>query len=165
MVDLVLVGQAPNRSSDPSDPLAWETVAGARLAGALSLTREEYEAVPRFNLLSEWPGLQGEGDAFPMADASLAARKLAPELDGRLVVALGWRVGKCLGWPQGSRRRVLAWLPVSWYDRGVVRFKLAVVPHPSGRSRWWQDVDNVERASAFLRACYSPPAPPRTGRP
>lgn len=94
-----------------------------------------YRAV---NLLHHWPGPSSKGSAFPIEQARARASRLRL-VDGSIL--LGRRVARafCL-----EREPFLEWLQL----RPGVR--VAVVPHPSGISHWWNDRGNVERARAFL---------------
>jgi hypothetical protein len=64
---------------------------------------------------------------------------------GRSFVLLaGHRVAAAFGVREGYLREfVLQGVPA------------AVVPHPSGVNRWWNDPANVARASAFLRGVFA----------
>lgn len=112
----------------------------ADLLGAASLRdlRDRYRLV---NLLGYWPGPSpsGKGSAFPLDEARRAAETL-PLADGSLLC--GRRVAQAYG---------LARVPfLEWIDaRGR---RVAVIPHPSGVSRWWNDPENVRRARIFLEA-------------
>lgn len=136
---VTLVGQAPGRNG--GEPLAGAI--GRRLASLCALTYEEYlEAFGRVNVLDRWPGRSGSGDSFPMREAREAGRLLLDVHRGPLV-ALGTAVADCLGFP---RHHLCRWLQAE--GRAV-----AVVPHPSGRNRWWNDPANREAAGVFLRSC------------
>jgi uracil-DNA glycosylase len=61
----------------------------------------------------------------------------------RDVILLGGKVSRALG----------IYIPrFEWSARAGSR--IAVMPHPSGRNRFWNDPDNVEKAEAFLREAY-----------
>lgn len=89
------------------------------------------------NLLAEFPGKSGKGDAFPIALARARAARM--RLGGE-VVLLGRHVARAFG-AQGAPF-------LEWFDlRGAWA---AVVPHPSGVNHWWNDPANTNRAAVFL---------------
>lgn len=135
----LLIGEAPARTTVGARPFTGPT--GRRLAelAALAELRDGFDAV---NLLDRWPGRAGrKGSAFPLALARPAAEALLPRLRRRRVILVGRRVAAAF-W--------LARLPyLTWaHEHGVA---LAVLPHPSGVCRWWNEPENVAAASAFLR--------------
>lgn len=134
----LLVGQAPSGRAPGAAPLDGPSGRRvARLAGVLELG----DAFDAANLLGEFPGKQGKGDAFPAAAARLAAAAL--DLSGRPLVVLGGR-GVAAAFGEGGR----AWLE-AFPLRGIPAI---VVPHPSGVSHWWNCPANAARASLVLRA-------------
>lgn len=104
------------------------------------------EAFECRNLIERYPGPQGRGAAFPLDLAREAARELIPDMDGRRVVLLGSRLPRAL---------YLEESPFEWRDVDVTEsgfhMRYAVIPHPSGLNRVYNDPVNVERASATLR--------------
>lgn len=143
----LLVGQAPSASAQ-----GVLGASGARLAKLAGLGLEEYAArFARANLLDAWPGPAGRlggGDAFDLADARAAWRDLLPHVHGRPVVLLGRHVARAAGLADAPWWE---WAALSWRPRrrGWLRAQVAVVPHPSGVSRWWNDPDGVLRAAAW----------------
>lgn len=136
----VIIGQAPSKRGDPANPLSRDPVA-SRLAGLFGVTKDEYlERFDRINLIGIWPGKKGKGDAFPMAEAAAAAEKLKDALLGRTVLFLGVATAKAFRYPYDA----LEWHS---FNEGLA----AVLPHPSGVNRWWNDEGNSERASVFCR--------------
>ena len=136
----MLIGQDPGRQGT-GEPLSGK--AGRRLAALCGLDLDAYLArFQRVNLLPVFPGKAGKGDRFPLPPAREAARALLPTLEGRRVVLLGGRVAAAFGL---HRAPLLVWMPIqgTW---------VAVAPHPSGVSRWWNDPRNVRRAQRFWRA-------------
>jgi uracil-DNA glycosylase len=69
------------------------------------------------------------------------------------VVILGMDAARLMGlrWGRGDS----LWFRWEWDStRGGLHYAglyYAVAPHPSGRSRWWNNPENVERARAFFR--------------
>lgn len=132
-----IVGEAPSmRTSRPFAGRSGERL--AELAGtSLEALRDRYRLV---NLLGYWPGpnASGKGSAFPMQEARPAAATLRLA-SGSLLC--GRRVAAAFGL---ARAPYLEWLSVDGRQ-------VAVIPHPSGVCRWWNDPENVARARAFLR--------------
>lgn len=138
---LVLVGQAPSRTSSA---IAFGGDSGARLARLLGMSLSDLlRVVDTTNLLPGWPGRSssGKGDAFPMAAARRAAAELAAREDpSRAFLLAGMSVARAFG---VARLGFLRW--------GLLGGRrVAVIPHPSGVSRWWNDGANRARARAFL---------------
>lgn len=136
---MILVGQAPAKSSEG----ILMGRAGARLARLMGIPEGEYAArFRRMNLLPEWPGKSGKGDAFDLPAARSVVAQLAPSWQGSRLVLLGGAVCAALG----HRGGLFEWAPDT---RGFLACR---VPHPSGISRWWNDPSNARRASDFFRA-------------
>lgn len=150
---LVLIGQAPGPNTDPRLPLFPEpsTSAGGRLLEIMGVPRAEYLALTeRINLLNYYPGKWANGDRWPLAEARIAAEAVAPLLAGRCVVLVGRNVAQAFDnkadyhvWTtqQVRRRCPIARCP------GLAEF--AVVPHTSGRNRWYNDPENSQEARSF----------------
>ena len=137
----LLVGQAPSRTSDPRRPLEGKG-APARLAGLLGMRAEDLNrSFRRMNVLDEWPGRCGKGDAFPAGLAREAAKKV--RLRGRVVF-----LGKGAARAFGFRGEFLG-----WSDFGGSR--AAIFPHPSGVNRWFNDAGNRRRAREFMEEILS----------
>lgn len=148
----LLIGQAPGPATDPGHPLSGRT--GARLAGLFRFDEDEFlAAFDRVNLIGRFPGKAGKGDAFPLQIARRRALALSRRFEGRTVVLLGGSVSAAF--------RVTA-VPILRWRRGALgAARLAVAPHPSGISRWWNDPENVRAAARFFRrlARESTPGP------
>jgi len=152
----LLIGQAPGPNTDPECPLfpVPARATGGRLQELTGLTRGDYlRTFDRMNLLPYFPGSDAQGDRFPVPDAKFAARAIRPLLNGRTVVLVGRNVATAFGF----KFEFHEWCE-HWYarrrcsvqkDNGTCR--MAVTPHPSGRSRWYNDPDNVEQAERFWR--------------
>jgi uracil-DNA glycosylase len=135
---LLLIGQAPSRSSDPLEPLSGAS--GRRLAALMGLDLDAYLAgVRRANALPAFPGKAGKGDAFPAAQAGPLVRAVLAE---QRVVLLGAPVASAGG---------LRGVPAFWWRSEGGRM-VAWAPHPSGVSHWWNDPANLRRARRFWRA-------------
>jgi hypothetical protein len=97
----------------------------------------------RINVLDEFPGSAGKGDLFPIEEARLRVGAILQHLYGLEdvpVILLGHKVAGVFG----VKRRFL--------ETEIVDGRtFAVFPHPSGVSHYWNDKDNVQRASCFIR--------------
>jgi uracil-DNA glycosylase len=135
----LLVGQAPGPSGDNSRPLSGRI--GKRLAQLMGVSFDAYlSTFDRINLLASFPGKSdGKGDKFPLHEAREIASLL--DLGGRpFVLLMGRGVARAFGMIGTP------WL--EWFElRGA---NVAVVPHPSGVNRWWNDAKNEAEARSFL---------------
>ena len=138
MSRVVIIGQAPSRLSDPREPLSGNS--GRRLAALSGLTTAEFlDRFERRNLLDAWPGKAGKGDKFAGAgEARALAESLRAGLATRRVVLLGTGVARAFGFP-GE--------PFLFGEHWEGSF--AMVPHPSGTNRWWNDRERVAQAQRF----------------
>ena len=137
---LLLIGQAPGRKGDPSRPL--EGRIARKLAELAGVSVEEWlRCTERTNLLREFPGKAGKGDAWPKERASRLAEETKSSLVGRVVLLLGRNVARAFGLSD------LPWL--TWTE--VFGARVAAMPHPSGIVLWWNSAENREKASTFLR--------------
>ena len=135
--EVLLVGQAPSKLTEGLG--AFRGRSGRFLAGMLGTTLEGFLAsVEAVNLLDRWPGKAGKGDRFPAKLAGKKARLLP--VVGRTVVLAGLNVAKAFG--HVGRRFLEVW------RSGGATF--ALVPHPSGVNRWWNDPANKEAAAELL---------------
>lgn len=155
---LLLVGEAPSRTGDPTKPLTGRV--GRRLAALAGLSTFQYlRRTERMNLLDRWPGSAGKGSAFPLVEARSAAWKKLSAFVGRRVVLVGRRVADALDLDDPY---LGPWRCVVLDDGGNSppasrAFLCAVIPHPSGVNRWWNDPKNTRSARAFLRSALSAP--------
>lgn len=138
---MTVVGQAPSRTSD-ADAKPFKGRSGDRIA-ALSgnSSVEDLEDVVVFrNLLRRWPGrrVDGRGDRFPPARAKAAAR--AMKFRTTLVVFAGTLVAKAFSFDEE---------PLVWREFRGTR-KAAVIPHPSGVNRFWNEPENVRSVRVFF---------------
>lgn len=134
----LLVGQAPSRDTDGGLPFSGRS--GRRLAALAGFPHADLGA--RFelaNVLDRWPGKAARGDRFPAREARAAAARLP--LAGRRVVFVGAGVAAAFGARPPA--------PLAWFDHAGAR--CALLPHPSGVNRWWNDPAHAAAAAAFLR--------------
>lgn len=150
----LLIGQAPGPNTDPRLPLfpVPKTSAGGKLQQLTGLTRGEYLTYfERVNLLYNFPGTHAREDKFPMRFAKVSANSMRPLLAHRTVVLVGRNVASAfgLGWIRfhtWEQIRCCRRIPRTEYD-GLST--IAVVPHTSGRSHWYNTLENRREAEQF----------------
>jgi hypothetical protein len=138
----LIIGQAPSRTSDPCAPLSG--CSGRRLALLCGVPLPTFlSGFERLNLLPIYPGRTGKGDLFPieLARERAAAMIAAGTIQRPRTVLLGAKVAEVFGLKRMEALR--------WYERDGVG--LALCPHPSSISLFWNDPENVERARKFWR--------------
>ena len=132
-----VIGEAPGRRNGGL-PLEG---ARRRIGALIGLTAEDMAEMFHWeNLLDAWPGYGPNGGSkFPMSDARARASYLFYEKHREHpFILLGKRVAAAFGVPTNQ----------PWF---VWRADVAVCPHPSGLSRWWNDPENVESCREFWR--------------
>lgn len=140
---ILVIGEAPSKYMDQrgfTKPLLLASRDLAELAG-LRWPKEWEEVVEVRNVLDKFPGrqLSGKGDLFPIWEAQSEASKMSFEGYPR-VVLLGRRVGSAFG------------LSGDWFCWTTFKgTSVAVAPHPSKVSHWWNSKENVEAARQFWR--------------
>lgn len=122
------------------------------------------------NLLDEHPGRAGAGSAFPIAAGRRAAGSLLRALGAAhgggtwdlasIDVSRHWLAGTGVLLLAG--RRVASCFPEAprdYFELGTILLdpnrgldvEVAVVPHPSGVNRWWNEAGNRATAADFVR--------------
>jgi hypothetical protein len=145
----LVLGEAPNRwMQQDLEHRGHHAVFREDLAELCGVTiLDYYRCFARANLLATWPGKDkgGKGDAWPRELARARAEELLPHL-GRFkrVVLLGRRVAAAMGCDGAPW---FAWSGFGLFDGGAA--VVAVAPHPSRTSRWWNDAGNVAQARTF----------------
>lgn len=142
---VVLIGQAP-RDNYPDYPLfPWPRgCTGHRLSQLAGVSPFRYlRKFIRLNVFYKAPGKSG---AFPMTLAREYAAEIAPYLTHRTVVFVSLSVADAFGWRNAP---LMKWTPV---DLGHGTVWCAVVPHPSGRNRWYNSARNKAQAEEFMRS-------------
>lgn len=151
MPKTTLLGEAPGRGFD--DQPAFSSKSGRFLSDLIQL--DVQETFRCLNLLQRWPGRSsGKGAAFPHREARASAeelcQRLAEEAARTRIILAGMRVAKALG----IRRDVIyfRWQPLADVSATLSHPQLwvAVMPHPSGVNRWWNDAENKKLAAEFL---------------
>ena len=137
---ILLIGQAPGRRGDSTEPLQGRI--GEKLTALFGLNEQQYlEQFDRMNVLDFWPGRSGKGDKFPIHDAKRMASNKSANLSGRRILFIGIATASAFGFE---------YAPLKW--RKFNGGRAAILPHPSGVNRWWNDPGNRKRASRFMMA-------------
>jgi uracil-DNA glycosylase len=126
---VLVVGEAPGRLS------------GVRPLGSLDRKLPALRGVPRVNLLDRYPGSDGKGARFPIGPARTAAKSLLRAVPEASLVLVGRRVAEAFGF------KTFAYDWFEWFSVGGRAY--AVIPHPSGIVRWWNDPANRAAAERF----------------
>lgn len=134
-----IIGEMPGMNTSPKLPLfpLPTTSAGGRLLGFSGMTTEDY--LGRFwrrNLFTYF-------ELWSVPQARERALDAILEIDQRAlprVILLGTRVGAAFG------------LPDLWsHGRWATGTELAVIPHPSGLNRVYNEMSAIRRARATIR--------------
>jgi len=143
---ILVVGQAPGRAraEEPVVQPFWGSASLHRLArlAGVKPPEELYRHVNFVNLTDRYVGRWAHGDAFDMTQARLGAAVVQDMMDRgpwTHLVALGTLAARAL------KLYGVPWL--EWEDRG--EWKAARCPHPSGRSKWWNSMENRVLANCF----------------
>jgi uracil-DNA glycosylase len=135
---ILIIGEAPSQTGDPSAPL--EGAVGARLAEAANISWGRYLVeTERRNIFNS------PVEPWPFREALIHAQSIWPSLIGRRTILLGKRVAEAFS----VKLEILRWADVD--DRGTM---IAIVPHPSGRNLWWNDPEHRAAARRFLGATF-----------
>lgn len=153
----LLVGEAPSGGKRNLDvALACRSVGWRPVAGTMARMAEVYPDLFAFcmstrhvNLLSVDQPRLGKGRAFPVAKArdtaELWRQNVLPGKKYEVVLLAGHRVASAF---HAAGRAYFEWFE----DLGVPGTRFAVVPHPSGVSRWHNEGDNRAALRAFLES-------------
>jgi hypothetical protein len=150
VTEAIIIGEAPGL--DSREPLDGRV--GRRLERLAGLGEGELPYVFALgNLLPANPGRKprrpgphnSPGDRFDLERARRNwdgfADDVLAEGEFGIVILLGRNAARAAGL---SRAPFFEWAP-------VVGAEVAVFPHPSGTSHFWNDPENVARAEAFMR--------------
>ena len=160
---VLLLGESPAAGTE-HDPESWlapgSSPSADRLLKFTGYDEETYlDTFDRDNLLHHLPKRSGKGRSFPLSSAKRQVERMFVERWGltHRVVMLGRRVATAFDWSLEGKwyskvpHCELEYL--KWY-RIAHRYRIiwsAVVPHPSGVNRWWNDANNRRRARKFFR--------------
>jgi len=161
---VLLVGEAPNKwmqeTGRMKNALLREDLAA--LCG-VSFPADFFRLFARTNVLDFWPGPAkgGKGSAFPMDQARPAARDLMRQISTSCrfdrMVLMGRRVAEAVLGPGHKDHAWFEWFYLAPAHYGAAKppaapgLSVAVAPHPSKISRWWNEAKNVGEAQKFWR--------------
>lgn len=97
----------------------------------------------RANLLHDFPGGWKRDDKWPKRHGAIAAQAMRPLLRGRTIVLLGRNVSGAFGYSENHLDFH------QWYDDDTWKFRVAIIPHPSGRNKWYHNEANREVSRLF----------------
>jgi len=149
MAKILIVGQGPSKSGLGQEALTGLKKSGGALAKLFGLAPEQLHArADCINLLSQWHGKSSKGDKFPLKMAQKTAQAILNSWKNYdHIILLGSNVAKAFGFHQ---------LPLlTWTEIEPCGCKLAIVPHPSGINRWYNDAANKRAATSFLRELFA----------
>lgn len=132
----MVIGEAPG-SAGPGILLGG---AFKRWALILGIDSSEFSGLDCKNLLDHWPGSAGKGSAFPLAEARDAVGRVRASNPWTSFILVGKRVALAFGLRDPALLRWF-WSEGAWF---------AVVPHPSGINRWYNDPENARAAATFM---------------
>jgi len=156
---VLLVGEAPNEAT-AMKPHAWLSPdksgirhSANRLLEYMGFSFRDYlVAFDRANLLHYPQPREAKGRGFIREEARLNAERLKRAVDPDRhvgVILLGTRVARAWGLTENPHRRYFYW-HVWNLTCPTGQVLVAVVPHPSGANRWWNDPANREDARRFF---------------
>lgn len=128
---LLVVGEQPNRA-DEQNPLGGR--AGRFLADLGRLSEQSWLTLDRRNLIEEWT------ERWDRARARATAERFLAENPARLLLC-GRRVATAFD---------LADWPLCSTGPHPAGPRVLLLPHPSGRNRWWNEPENRARAGEHL---------------
>ncbi len=154
-----MVGQAPSAkgSRDPRHALTGAPMRRIFKVSGIELMTY-VRTFERHNLVAHWHGYRRRGDPssgsrFDEREAGTSALVLADRLAGRRrLLCWGGVVAKAFIGVAADSMPPLEWQrhEVPGLD-DVYDAAVAVLPHPSGLNRWWNDPANAAAAGVFIR--------------
>ena len=139
---ILLIGQAPSRTSQGKQPFSGKS--GKRLAELAGISQKDLRRYFKMvNVLDYWPGRGGKGDAFPTGrQVPDRLRKMVASYAATIFVGRG----------VAARFKFNAPQYLTWYACSPRKSRTAaILPHPSGINRWYNDPQNLKDAQMFLR--------------
>jgi hypothetical protein len=161
----LLLGESPAAGTE-YDRKSWlapgSSASADRLLKFTGFTAQDYlDTFTRDNLLHHLPRRSGKGRNFPLSSARLQVRRVFREHElARGFILLGKRIASAFHWYQWgsdfkyvpmSKLDYLEWYKVIPAVGWACPTLTAIVPHPSGVNRWWNDENNRRRARRFFR--------------
>jgi uracil-DNA glycosylase len=146
----MLIGQAPSKGTEDKTPFSGET--GTRIAGMAKMPPSALAGHYALrNALDYFPGKEGKGDAFPPEEAKAAIERIVDQVKGTEVdrlIFVGRGTANAFALDVDHVGGYLAWFRTAATGP---RVWLAILPHPSGINRWYNDPQNRAAAALFLQ--------------
>lgn len=143
--NFILIGQAPIRREYGAELMGR---IATQLSTLFGCSLEEYaRRTQRFNVLPCWPGRADRGDRFPKHLARQNASRMMYSFSDCHVLFIGLAVANIFDFHE----RPLQWRRLSTISG---TYTAAVLPHPSGVNRWWNDAKNKQAAVRFMRKTW-----------
>lgn len=153
----MIVGEAPGPRQE--EHAVFTGPSGARLTRLLG--RPWTDVMLGVNLLGARQRLSRGGSEFSVREAAAAARMMmlcspwfSHRSDGKVIVLAGKRVASAFG-IDPRQVSYFATHQVCWRSSsgGLIHDfrQVIVIPHPSGRCRWWNDPSNRRVAGRWFR--------------
>jgi uracil-DNA glycosylase len=154
----LLIGEAPGRSTPPGWPAFFGRDRSARVLWQLgfrvSRAADRPGNVDAMNLIDFYPGAK-----WPTEHARTCAHGLMHSLQARSrVVLVGRQVARAFGALESWDWFEWFWLHADHEERTGPRF--AIMPHPSGLNRWWNDPRHMRQARTFVDKLLQPEVTP-----
>lgn len=145
MPKMVFIGQQPNSYDDQGTALPFNPgTSGKMLVQMMGVTNEAFaQNFVRMNVSAHH-----EPEGFSPAYSQYCAKNFLPLLEGRRVVLLGPAVAEAFD----IERKSYDWC--SWFDHPTEHALFAVIPHPSGRNRLYNNPEIHEMVRSFLDGCW-----------
>jgi uracil-DNA glycosylase len=143
---MVFIGQQPGSYEDEGTVLPVRPGStGQRLAQMMGITPEAFaENFIRMNVSAHY-----EPDGFEAAYHRIEMDNILPLLEGRRVVLLGPQVAEAFAIPRDQ----YSW--AEWFDHPTAHILMAVIPHPSGLNRLYNNPEIHNMISTFLDGCWA----------
>ncbi|MEO5334227.1 MAG: hypothetical protein H7839_19610 [Magnetococcus sp. YQC-5] len=143
---IILLGSAPSRDSDPTNPLLPGRSKRGTAASLLRMMEMDVDsfsiAFERLYLIPLHPGRNLGGDNFPARLVREGVARIGRIIAGRTVVLVGKKTASAFGIDHVA--------PFEWVQSTGA--SMAWVPNPCGINTWWNDPDNKRAGAAFLVA-------------
>lgn len=147
----MLIGQAPSKGTEGKTPFSGES--GRRIEGMAKIDAGALSGHYALrNALDYYPGgAKGKGDAFPSEPAREGIQQLVEQVKGTEVdrlIFVGRGTANAFALDPDSVGGYLQWFRTAATGP---RVWLAILPHPSGINRWYNETENRLAAALFLQ--------------
>jgi len=138
---ILLVGEAPGRLGLTRPPLYGRT--RQLIMNAAGISENEFDRLfATTNLFTSWQGGDEHGDYFSLYKARPHASNILDNSTHQTIVLVGLRTATAFG------LKVTTNQCFKWFK--MKHRQVAVMPHTSGRNRWWNSHVNREVAAKFM---------------